>query len=195
MFETRSIILSMLIVFCLVVSWAYLSVITSPIFHEIAYGFMVFIIIFESIYLLKLFRSTIRITLLSLIYYGTGFIFWNLDNNFCEHLKSYRGFLDAKFGIDGSSNVRSVVFNALVVCLKSIFEFHSLWHIFVGFGTYTTILFFLESNYQLHLSRTNKLVSGGDESAVKRNKQVINSKYCNMYYHLTNELLEKERNA
>ena len=121
--------------------------------------------------------------------------FWNLDNNFCEHLKSYRGFLDAKFGIDGSSNVRSVVFNALVVCLKSIFEFHSLWHIFVGFGTYTTILFFLESNYQLHLSRTNKLVAGGDESVVKRNKQVINSKYCNMYYHLTNELLEKERNA
>ncbi len=184
----------MLLVFCLVVSCMYLSVMTSPIFHEIAYAFMVFIIIFESMYLLKLFKSTIRISMLSLIYYGTGFIFWNIDNHFCDYLKSCRDFLDTKLGIDGSSNFRSITFNVLVVCLKSVFEFHSLWHIFVGFGTYTTILFFLESNYQLHLSKTDKIKANDDMLQANRNKKVISSKYANMYYHLTNELLEKERN-
>lgn len=187
LFETRPLVLTLLIIFCILVTFMYVSVLTSPIFHELAYAFMVFIIVVESFILLRTFSSSTRILLFSFVYYATGFLFWNIDNHFCDQLKSYRSFLGETFGIDGSNNLVSILFNSLVICLKSIFEFHALWHIFCGFGTYVTILFLLESNYQLHLTKTNKLG--------KEVKQVVGSKYANMYFHLTNDHLELKRDV
>lgn len=77
--------------YCFIVTFIYLSVWKNPIFHEIAYGIMVFVIMFESFYLISRLKMSKHLYMTSLFYYALGFLFWNLDNNFCNYLKASRG--------------------------------------------------------------------------------------------------------
>jgi len=159
-----------------------LSVWKNPVFHELANAVQVFFIILTNLYIVNKFKTSTRILKACTFYYFLGFFFWNLDNHFCDHLKSARNFLDNTFGIDGSSNLSSLLFNGFVICLKSLFQFHSIWHVFTGFGSYLTILFTLEGNYQLHLARTKRIFN---------EEKIISLKYGNMYCHLSNEMIDK----
>lgn len=149
---------------------------------------MVIVIVSECLAVLTLFKSSKRMILTSGAYYVIGFIFWNLDNNFCEYLTLYKTQVENFFGLDPSlPDLKAKAFNVIIFCLKSIFEFHSLWHLFVGFGSYFSILCVIEGNYQLHLNKTKELQ--------KNEKKVIDLKYSNLYYHLTNELIQTKRDV
>jgi hypothetical protein len=63
----------------------------SPVFHETAYAFMVLVLIIQSVVLIRRLKVSSRVYATSVVYYALGFLFWNLDNNFCETLKSIRG--------------------------------------------------------------------------------------------------------
>lgn len=78
-------------VYCAFVTFIYLSVWSNPLFHEAAYGLMVFVLVAQSLVLINRLKSSKRIYLTSLGYYVLGFTFWNLDNNICNTLKSSRG--------------------------------------------------------------------------------------------------------
>ena len=176
--------------YCIIVTVIYLFIWQNPIVHEFANGIQVFFIVVESLALQHKYKSTKRILLMCSIYYFLGFFFWNLDNHFCSLLKSYREALDNNFGIDGASNLKSLIFNIIVLFFKSLLQFHSIWHILTGFGSYSTILFIVEGNYQLHLS---KIKQTGDESSVKI-KNLLGSKFNRCYYHLSNDLIYKVKN-
>lgn len=78
-------------VYCAFVTFIYLSVWSNPLFHEAAYGLMVFVLVAQSLVLINRLKSSKRIYLTSLSYYVLGFTFWNLDNNICNTLTSSRG--------------------------------------------------------------------------------------------------------
>lgn len=183
---SRFFVASAVITFTVTVTVVYLLIWKSPLFFQTAYGFMVIVIVAECLAVLTLFKSSKRMILTSGAYYLIGFIFWNMDNHFCHYLTLYKAQVENFFGIDPNlANTKEKVFNVFVFCLKSIFEFHCLWHLFVGFGSYFSILCVIEGNYQLHLSKTKEIR--------KNEKQVVALKYSNLYYHLTNELIETKR--
>jgi hypothetical protein len=98
---------------------------------------------------------------------------------FCSVLKSSRAQLESFFGVNqlnaGDNNVKAILLNVVVVSLKSLIEFHSLWHIFTGYASFMCILFLTELSYEHHL-KTATIIS---------QKRPVSAKYFNMYYHLT----------
>jgi dihydroceramidase len=185
--ERKQVIVSLLAIYCIIVTSIYLSVWKNPIFHEISYGFLVVIIIVQSSLLIRKLNSSKRIYLTSVIYYFFGFFLWNLDNQFCSSLKLHRKSVENWFGIAdiSESNFSNMVLNVFVVLVKSFLEFHSLWHLFTGYASYMTILFMIDLNYTLHLNKTNRANIG--------NKKPVDSKFKHLYYHLKNDLIENKQ--
>ncbi len=88
---------------------------------------MVIGIMLESVILVKKLKLNSRLYLLVVMYYFIGFLLWNIDNQFCNHLKSFRQFID-KY-IDSKSSLESLIMNSALIVFKSISEFHSLWYL------------------------------------------------------------------
>jgi len=179
--ENRFFVFSIIFIYCGFCTFFYMSVWKNPVFHEVANGVQVFFIIITNICIVRKFKTSTRILKLCTFYYFLGFFFWNLDNHFCDYLKSARSFIDIKFSINESSNFKLII-DCFAIFLKSLFQFHSIWHVFTGFGSYLTILFTLEGTYQLHLAKTKN--NSNEE-------KIIDLKYSSMYYHLSNDLMEK----
>ena len=55
-------------------------------------------------------------------------------------------------------NLKAIIFNILVVSLKSISQFHSIWHAFTAYASFVGILFLIELDYECFI-RLNKLES------------------------------------
>ncbi|KAH3815242.1 alkaline ceramidase 3-like isoform X1 [Dreissena polymorpha] len=109
-----------LFTYCAIVTLVYIMC-NIPIFFQIAYGLMVCSLVATA---WKVSRSIAwankTVLVCAVVAYGTGFILWNIDNQFCSSLKSMRyhtGFL------------------------SPLFEFHAWWHILAGIGTYMGIIF------------------------------------------------------
>ena len=178
--------------YCALFAYIYLFVWKNPIFHEIAYGVEVFTIIFLSILNIKYYQTKKRLWVMSLFYYALGFSLWNIDNNFCNYLKNSRVQLESLFGLSqvniDEPNVKAILLNIVVVSLKSLTEFHSLWHIFTGYASYMCILFLTELSYEHHLK----------SATIVSQKRPVSAKYFNMYFHLTsieNETQSKAHKA
>lgn len=182
---SRKIVSALIIVYCLIITFIYLFIWKDPIFHEVAYSLMVGVIIIQNVTLIKKLKSSKRLYLISFIYYAFGFFLWNLDNKFCLNLKTYRNEIQNFFGINPYSlegNLKTIFLNVIVVLLKSVFEFHSLWHIFTGYATFITILFLTDVHYQFHLKKNNQIH--------KENIRPIECTMGNMIYYLSNNLIK-----
>lgn len=129
-----------------------------------------------------------RLYLVSFIYYMFGFALWNVDNKFCPWLRQYRTQIEYAVGVDGegagnvSDEWKRMFLNAVAISLKALSEFHSWWHVFTGYAAFMTILFLTDVHYKHYLLVNNKA-----ESTVKY--KPVESKVCNMYYHLSDNLL------
>lgn len=135
--------------------------------------------------LIRRYKLKKRLYLISFVYYMFGFLLWNLDNKFCSYLQHYRAQVERLLHIDQTApEWQKILLNCVVVTLKSISEFHSLWHIFTGYAAFMTILFLIEVNFK-HFS----LVNDG-KTKYKSHEKPIESKLCSMYYHLSNSLIE-----
>lgn len=178
-FISRPTIGILIAMYCISFAYIYLYVWKNPIFHEIAYGIQVFTIICLSILNIKQYKFSKRLWALSMFYYGLGFALWNLDNNFCDYLKSSRVKLESLFGLTEVNlkefNLKAVLLNVFVVSLKSVTEFHCLWHLFTGYASFLCILFLTELSYEHHLKTAN----------ITSQRRPVSSKYFNMYYYLT----------
>jgi dihydroceramidase len=183
LFQSRLFVSCLILIYCLLFTFIYLFIWKNPIFHEVSYSLMVLVIVIESFTLIRKLQCSKRIYLLSLVYYLFGFFLWNLDNNFCAYLKHYRNFIDKLVGYNPNdySNLSAVCFNVLAVLLKTVFEFHSLWHLFTGYASFMTILFLTDCVYLKHIK----------ENKLNMDNPVIKTKYFNLYYCL-NELTVKE---
>ena len=95
-----------------------------PLFHQVAYAFLtLFTIILPAMHVSKVTKTYPNdkhrlwtAYWFSLIGYLAGFICWNLDNLYCDQLRSWR--------------------NDVGYPLRFVGEFHSWWHFLTAFGTY-----------------------------------------------------------
>lgn len=110
-----------------------------PIFHQVAYGFLVAVTFVISLKLAwqKLFDP--RLFAMAALSYLTGFLVWNLDNAYCSELSHARSRLPRIF----------VPFTQL----------HALWHCFAGYGAYICILYCCQARLH-YLKRECKLKVG-----------------------------------
>lgn len=120
-----------LFAYCVAVTVMYL-VNNNPVFHEIAYGFMVTGMVFgETRIIFKYPDRTGRLLYaISFLTYMSGFILWNIDNIFCHRLRTLR---------------RDAVHEAAT----PLFECHAWWHILAGTGTYLCLLFVTYMRYTI----------------------------------------------
>lgn len=188
--SNQLLIFCLLLSYCVIFSYIYLYVWTDPIFHEIAYSVLTLMIIGQNIVLIKILGLSKRLYVLSFIYFMFGFLLWNIDNKFCHYLGMIREGLEGFIGISKESahsgDLKAVLLNILVVSLKSLTEFHSLWHMFTGYGSFMVILFLTEVHYQYYLV-SNRLIDVADKV-----ERPVSSKFFNMYYHLNNDLISEK---
>ncbi|XP_063497466.1 alkaline ceramidase 3 isoform X2 [Symphalangus syndactylus] len=112
-----------LVLFSLIVTTVYLKV-KEPIFHQVMYGMLVFTLVLRSIYIVTWVYPWLRgLGYTSLGIFLLGFLFWNIDNIFCESLRNFRKKVPPIIGITT--------------------QFHAWWHILTGLGSYLHILFSL----------------------------------------------------
>jgi dihydroceramidase len=109
-----------LFIYCLIVTVVYLTI-NEPVFHECAYALMVLTMVFYSLRIIRNYAHSLHLFILSIALYGTGFIIWNLDNIFCDKIRSAR----SEVGYP----------------LKPLLQGHSWWHVLTGTGTYFGLLF------------------------------------------------------
>ena len=186
---SRKIVSILIAVYCVSITYIYLFVWKDPVFHEFGYSIIVIIIILQNIALIMTLKSSKKIYLITFIYYMFGFFLWNLDNKFCSTLKTYRNNIENVFGVTPSGsghNMKAVLLNTVVVLLKSVFEFHSLWHIFTGYASCMNILFLTDIHYQFHLKKNKQMH--------KENIRPIRSKFFDMIYYLSNDFIRSDNN-
>jgi dihydroceramidase len=86
-----------LTVYSAVVTWSYL-IINNPIFHQLSYAILVIGVVFRAI---KLFNAVPKsytyevsrmqcLLWMSALGFIVAFILWNIDNQFCSNLRSWR---------------------------------------------------------------------------------------------------------
>ncbi|CAM4341586.1 unnamed protein product [Lepidochelys olivacea] len=81
-------LLFVLITFSVIVSMIYLNL-KEPVFHQIVYGALVSIIVLRSVYIVLWVYPWLRgLGYTSLSVFLMGFFFWNVDNIFCDKLRS-----------------------------------------------------------------------------------------------------------
>lgn len=112
-----------LVLFSLIVTMVYLKV-KEPIFHQVMYGMLVFTLVVRSIYIVTWVYPWLRgLGYTSLGVFLLGFLFWNIDNIFCDSLRNFRKKVPPIIGVTT--------------------QFHAWWHILTGLGSYLHILFSL----------------------------------------------------
>jgi len=120
------------------VTWSYL-IIKNPVFHQVSYAILVFIIVYRSTQLVRQLPKTsperpqlaLLLRLAAAGFIGAFFV-WNIDNQFCEHLRAWR--------------------LTVHVAVGAISQLHGLWHIMTGLGVYFYVVY-NEYIYQILLGR------------------------------------------
>lgn len=156
--------------FVAIVTYIYIFHLKNPLFHEICYGLQVFVIVVENIYIIKKLNLSPRLYVISFGYYIAGFILWNIDNQMCSYLKTYRAKIDDYIQISDQQPATKMfigtiilkVINSFFIFLKSFSEFHALWHLGTGYGAYLTILFLLDAYYENLLTKRLNVISSMD---------------------------------
>ncbi|XP_077970871.1 alkaline ceramidase 3-like [Styela clava] len=90
----------------------------NPVFHQVAYGILVFKLVFDGWKISKKCSELRSIHLLTMFCYGLGFTLWNIDNLFCQSLRETRG----------------------RISIGPVLQLHSWWHFFTAYGTYLHIV-------------------------------------------------------
>lgn len=154
-FESRQYVFLLLLVYCSFVSFVYIFVFTDPVFHQTSFGLLIVLNIIFAYENSKIYNIPKKLFVLAIVYFLIGFLFWNLDNHFCNALRSHRLQVETFFRLNNSNtnelDINGVILNILAVSLKSISEFHSYWHVFTAYSSFVGILFLIEIDYERHL--------------------------------------------
>ncbi|KAL8594789.1 hypothetical protein ACOMHN_047507 [Nucella lapillus] len=131
-------LIAALLGYCLLVTVLYL-VNNNPVFHEAAYGLMVAVMAFGAIKIIVKYGNRVGtlLYLSSFVTYMSGFLLWNVDNLYCQHLRSLRR-------------------DKVHLAATPLLECHAWWHILAGLGSYLCLLFVSYMRYTI-LNMTPKV--------------------------------------
>lgn len=100
--------------------------INKPVFHEVAYGVLVFFIFIMDLHLARTKQCEVWLYVVGALMYLLGFFVWNLDNVFCSRLTTLRNEIPGPF--------------------RPFTQLHGWWHCFAGYATYLHILFCIHAS-------------------------------------------------
>ncbi|KAJ2501328.1 hypothetical protein GGH96_002027 [Coemansia sp. RSA 1972] len=111
-----------------VVTLVYVQI-RKPVFHQVAYGLEVAIVLVRSMLHQIEVRKTNARAYSELVHmfwlgvgaFGVSFVLWNIDNIFCNNLRALRAVLPAPLG--------------------PLFQLHAYWHIGTALGCYVSIVY------------------------------------------------------
>uniref|UniRef100_A0A3B5KJJ8 Alkaline ceramidase n=1 Tax=Takifugu rubripes TaxID=31033 RepID=A0A3B5KJJ8_TAKRU len=116
--------ITLLLIFSLSVTVVYLNW-KEPVFHQVMYGALVASLVIRSIFIATWVNPWLKpLCYTSLGVFLLGFLLWNIDNIFCETLRTSRHHLPPGVGV--------------------VTQFHAWWHILTGLGSYLHILLSLQ---------------------------------------------------
>ncbi|XP_064455690.1 alkaline ceramidase 3-like [Ornithodoros turicata] len=127
-----------LVLYGSVITAVYLTI-KIPIFHQVAYGFLVAVTFLISFKLAWQRLFDVRLFAVAGLSYLIGFFVWNIDNVYCNEL----------------SNART----RLPGVLLPLTQFHALWHCFAGYGAYISILYCCQARCN-YLQKKSRLKMG-----------------------------------
>ncbi|CAH3026995.1 unnamed protein product [Porites evermanni] len=116
-------LLLVLIFCCSMITLVYLTI-TNPLVFQWAYGILVAALVVVALMSCRKHRGSWRLVTISLVSYATGFIFWNIDNNFCSSVRLLR--------------------NQFPVPMRPFLQLHAVWHTLAAIGSYYHILFSID---------------------------------------------------
>lgn len=130
----------LMFLYSLIVSVVYISSLQNPLFHEGAYGLLVFMTLIKAIRLQRQNGKFIKVPLfyLGCFLYTLGFILWNIDNHFCPRITQLRDSLrpaPTTAEADSPHPLRGLL------DLSPLTQLHGWWHLLAGYGTYVHIVF------------------------------------------------------
>jgi len=116
---------------CVLFSYSFLvtaiyMTINKPIFYQVAYGILVFFLFIMDLHLARTKKCDIRLYVAGAAMYLLGFLVWNIDNNFCQHLTTLRNEIPGPFA--------------------PFTQLHAWWHCLAGYATYLHILFCIHAS-------------------------------------------------
>nr|XP_057943814.1 alkaline ceramidase 3 isoform X2 [Doryrhamphus excisus] len=115
---------ALLFIFSVTVTVVYLMW-KEPVFHQVMYGALVACLVLRSVFIVTWVYPWLRpLCYTSLGVFLFGFLLWNIDNIFCDSLRTSRQTLPSGVGV--------------------LTQFHAWWHIFTGLGSYLHILLSLQ---------------------------------------------------
>ena len=185
-FDVKTNLAILISFYCLSVAYVYVYIWRSPVFHQIAFGLIILLLLiiyfFSYFSFLRTYTMPNKLVALIVFYIILAFLFWNIDNNFCDYLREYRSSVENLFGLDKDTFFHGLI-RVLVILLKSLSEFHSHWHLFTCYAAFLGILFLIQVNYEQHLRQLKIL----------HQQRLIGSKLCHMYYFFTVNESEKNK--
>lgn len=106
--------------YCFIVTVVYIYN-KNSVFFQISYGIMVVSLVTIAVNTVRQLERTNKALLVAAtVTYGTGFILWNIDNEYCQSLQIVR---------------------RIAGVLSPVLELHAWWHILAGLGTYLSLIF------------------------------------------------------
>jgi dihydroceramidase len=118
-------LIGFLVGYSVFVTWSYL-IINDPVFHQVAYAFVIFIIVIRSLYtVLSLPRTAtydyeyprlLKLLKLAAAGFIISFGVWNIDNQCCSYLRHFRSMVPYALG--------------------ALTQLHGWWHIGTSLGCY-----------------------------------------------------------
>ncbi|KAJ2470443.1 alkaline ceramidase ydc1 [Coemansia sp. RSA 2322] len=111
-----------------IVTLVYLQI-RKPVFHQVAYGIEVFVVLIRSsMHQMEIRKTNMRAYAemnqlfgLGVSAFAVAFALWNVDNVFCHNLRAIR--------------------NALPAFMSPFFQLHAYWHIGTAIGCYVSIVY------------------------------------------------------
>ncbi|XP_048587920.1 alkaline ceramidase 3 isoform X2 [Nematostella vectensis] len=93
----------------------------NPLVFQWAYGILAGSLTLLALYKLRQHRGSRKLLMISIISYGSGFILWNFENNFCPTVRDLR--------------------TKSIIPLQPLTQLHAIWHLLAGIGSYYHILY------------------------------------------------------
>lgn len=106
--------------YCLFVTVVYLHT-KHVLFFQCSYGLVVVLMVLVCVNNFRKYHEARAVFIVATVTYGSGFILWNIDQNFCPGLRFFRSNTLGPF--------------------SPLFELHAWWHILAGTGTYLSVLY------------------------------------------------------
>ncbi|XP_031566587.1 alkaline ceramidase 3-like [Actinia tenebrosa] len=107
----------------LLISVVYMTI-KNPLLFQWAYGILVACVTLQALVKCRKYHCSKKLLAISVISYGTGFILWNIENNFCPSVRYLRDKAFTPFQL--------------------FTQLHAVWHLLAGIGSYYHILFSLD---------------------------------------------------